>query len=398
MKQKKTIKLNGAVHQWDSVFRRISSWDADKVASSKILVVGAGALGNEVLKNLALLNVGQIIIVDFDHIEYSNLSRSILYRPSDCGKSKAKVAAAMLRTINPNVKVDYIIGDIGVDVGLGIFRRVDVVIGCLDNLIARRSINRLCHKVGKTWVDGAIENLAGQMRVYQPGISCFECQLDQAELDNIKFRESCADVFERNSTLGRTSTTPLSASIIGALQVQEAIKVVLGYEDKLMNKEKFWYEGMNNAFFQFPPNQLKEDCISHVDIESNIIELDAINSKNTIGEVLGYLRAYFDTESIKILFNTEIVLEVAGSESQVATELIKIKDCIRSETLQQLKASPSDILRYTKSVRKIDSNFPKMDLKLEDIGVPPLQVLEVVADKALHFVELTGDKSFLNLI
>ena len=68
----------------------MSWWDADSVKNGVVLVVGAGALGNEVLKNLTLMNVGKVIIVDFDTIEMSNLNRSILFRADDANKNKSK--------------------------------------------------------------------------------------------------------------------------------------------------------------------------------------------------------------------------------------------------------------------------------------------------------------------
>ena len=74
--------------------RLISWWDQERLAQAKVLVIGAGALGNEILKNLALLGVGNVVVADRDRIENSNLSRSVLFRGEDCGLSKADVAAA----------------------------------------------------------------------------------------------------------------------------------------------------------------------------------------------------------------------------------------------------------------------------------------------------------------
>ncbi len=78
-------------------FDFISWWERERVEKAKILVVGAGALGNEVIKNLALMGVGNLYIVDFDTIEAANLSRSPLFRESDSGRRKAEVAAARVR-------------------------------------------------------------------------------------------------------------------------------------------------------------------------------------------------------------------------------------------------------------------------------------------------------------
>ena len=82
--------------------RLIQWWDQRRIANAKIMVVGAGALGNEVLKNLALLGLGEIHIVDFDSVQTSNLSRSVLFREKHTGKSKAAVAAEMAGELNPD--------------------------------------------------------------------------------------------------------------------------------------------------------------------------------------------------------------------------------------------------------------------------------------------------------
>jgi len=98
----------------NDVFPMLSWFEAKKVREAKVMVVGAGALGNEVLKNLALFGVGNIVIVDFDTIEYSNLTRSVLFRAEDAdrGLYKADVAARRLREINPNVRTLPVNGDL----------------------------------------------------------------------------------------------------------------------------------------------------------------------------------------------------------------------------------------------------------------------------------------------
>ena len=86
-----------------SRFRLIGWWDQEKLRSARVLVIGAGALGNEILKNLALLGFANIVVVDLDSIEASNLSRSILYRATDVGRRKADAAADAVRNIYPTL-------------------------------------------------------------------------------------------------------------------------------------------------------------------------------------------------------------------------------------------------------------------------------------------------------
>ncbi len=103
-------------------FQLIGWWDQARLQRASVIVVGAGALGNEVLKNLALLGVGRILIVDYDLVEGSNLSRSVLFRASDAGQPKAEVAAVALRQLNPDINAISLAGNIITDVGLGTIR------------------------------------------------------------------------------------------------------------------------------------------------------------------------------------------------------------------------------------------------------------------------------------
>src|SRR6185295_4128458 len=97
-----------------SRLRLIGWWDQERLRAARVMVVGAGAIGNEVLKNLALLGFGYLFVVDFDTIEASNLSRTVLFRPEDVGRSKALVAAERVRALclEPSARVDAFHGDL----------------------------------------------------------------------------------------------------------------------------------------------------------------------------------------------------------------------------------------------------------------------------------------------
>lgn len=390
IEQKNTTK-------WDNSLRRISGWDQEKLAEAKIMVVGAGALGNEVIKNLTLLNIGHLLIVDFDTIEYSNLSRSILFRSADCHKVKSTVAAERVKEINPNVKVQAMFGDIAYDIGLGVFRRMDVVIGCLDNRVARLFINRHCYKVGKAWVDGAIENLSGQLDVFKAGISCYECQLKESDWEDIRFRESCTDVAKRNATYGRIPTTPISASIIGAMQTQEALKIYYGNEKNSLAGQRFKYGGMSNMMLTYGAPPPKSDCISHASW-SEIIEAPALSCQNSIAETLEWLKKKFNTETVKINLDYNIATELYGEKSEKSHDILMPKFRLSNEILSQYEQEPGEIIYapLEKQISCLDANFPKLDMSLQEAGIPPLQILEVEVGDDILFVELTGDIEIIN--
>ncbi len=175
------------------------------------------------------MGVGHLFIVDFDDIEAANLSRSVLFREADTHRSKAEVAAARAKSINPQVHIQYLNGDVTTSLGLGVIRRMDVVIGCLDNREARLAINRFCYWVNKPWVDGAIQELLGLMRVFVPGQgACYECTLTEQAIRELSLRYSCPLLARQNVLLGKVPTTPTIASIIGGMQSQEALKLIHG--------------------------------------------------------------------------------------------------------------------------------------------------------------------------
>ena len=397
----KKLKLTNTAKKehWDDTFRLMSWWDADKVSKAKVMVVGAGALGNEVLKNLALMNVGNIFIVDFDTIEYANLCRSVLFREKDIKRDKFKslIAAERIKEMNPNIKVQAINGDIMIDVGLGIFKRMDVIIGCLDNRIARLFINRYAYKTGKVWIDGAIMNMSGQLNVYKNEISCYECSLTDTDWANIRTKLGCADIAQRNSSAGRVPTTPISSSIIAAMQVQEALKVLHKYDDKSMVGQQFTYDGMNNWIVNFASPPLKDECDSHYEIEEGeLIQMKDLSYKDLVKDVVKKLKKELKAEHISISLNYKIILEVTSLSTDKSHDVL-IPEPHFSEVAQaKYQEEVGEVLGITKYIDHIGEDFPMQSVTLETCGVPPLQILTVETEKDIYFVELTKDEPYLS--
>lgn len=389
-----TIKVKPSNNDWDSTFQLMSWWKKETVRKAKVMVVGAGALGNEVLKNLTLLNVGNIFIVDFDQIEYSNLSRSVLFRESDCNRKKCEVAAERLKEINPNLKFQTIVGDISIDVGLGVFRRMDVVIGCLDNRLARLFLNRACHKVNKTWIDGGIQGLAGQTYVFKPQQTCYECTLTANDRKYIANRLSCADIAVEHASNGRVATTPISSSIIGAIQAQEALKVVNDEENFQMLEEYFYYEGRTNTVLQRTYPNLKSNCPSHFTYDP-IME-SPLKSDMKISEALTLLGKHLGDDNPAIQLDQALILEVTSRKSEIVSSVVIPKPHFKGALLKQYQQVPHEEIVLTKTVLEIDKNFPHQDHTLKDCGIPPLHIIRVLTDTGEFYVELTGDDGYLN--
>ncbi len=242
-------------------FGAIDWWDQDLLTRARILVVGAGALGNEVIKNLALLGVGRLAVVDMDRVEPSNLSRSVLFRERDEGELKAECAVRSARDIYPEMRATAISGNVLTDVGRGWFRWATAVVGALDNREARVWVNRACAATGRPWFDGGIEVLDGIVRGFAPPRSaCYECTMGAADWAQIDQRRSCAFLARRAATGGGTPTTPTTASVIGAIQAQEVVKFLHG-RTALLGRG-YLFEGTHHGSYgiEYP---IHPDCELH---------------------------------------------------------------------------------------------------------------------------------------
>lgn len=272
-----------------SRLRLIPWWDQERLKNATIMVVGAGAIGNELIKNLALLGIGKILIFDMDDIENTNLTRSVLYRRKDVGRYKAEVAAERAMEINPDVKAKAYVSNIIDDVGLGVFRRMNVVLGGLDNREARLSINQSCYKVNVPWIDGAIEALNGFARVFIPGQgACYECTMTETDWMLINKRKSCALLTHEQMAEGKIPTTPTSSSVIAGIQVQEMLKLL--HADRnlpTLAGKGYVFNGLTHDSYVVE-YQCKEDCMSH-DTYERIIEkpwsVKSISLKDILTEI-----------------------------------------------------------------------------------------------------------------
>lgn len=392
--QKEWIDLSG-INDRTAIFSGME-WDINRIKNARILVVGAGALGNEVLKNLALLGVENIIIADFDVIEKSNLSRSVLYREEDCSGQHLKVEAASrrMKEINPSLKTLLINGDAMIDIGLGVFRRADAVISCLDNRLTRLWINRFCHWVGKPWIDGGIMDLGGQLDVFMPGESCYECKLSPQAWVNINYRNSCINRAKRYASSGLANTTPISASVIGALQVQEALKIIIDdpVKDPIL-KGQFYYEGRPNYFTTLAPSVLKERCKSHRRFDP-IIESTELSCKTTISNTLDWLRQRFDDPEVSIELHYPLVLTMQAGNSGKIFSFIKPRPLLKQEDFSQFQESENEEVKIKTYTEVIDFAFPQPEISLQQAGVPPLHIVRVISKGDSYYVELSGDADF----
>lgn len=375
-----------------SRFELISWWDQSILKNAKILVVGCGALGNEIVKNLAMLGIGNIFVVDMDKVEKSNLTRSVLFREGDEGKYKAEVIAKRAKEINKDVNVKYYAGNI-FNLGLGVFKEMDLVICGLDNREARLFVNQSCRKINKVWIDGAIEVLSGVARVFYPENSpCYECTMSEIDFKLLNKRKSCLLLGIEDIEQGKIPTTPTVSSIIAAIEVQEAVKVLHDFDkSSILSGRGFIYSGITNDSY-IVEYQEKEDCPSHYNFK-NFYKIDIPFNDIKVKDIFDFGLKHFGTEKFDVLFNNEVVYELFDTESNLRKNIfanmnsLKIDDIKAGDKILKMKMfhsvyNKSEIYEYIK------------DKSLKELNIPINDILTLASGNEEVHIEFMNEEVF----
>jgi len=235
-----------------------------KIRNSTILIAGAGALGNEIAKNLAMLGVMRLIIVDYDVVELSNVSRMIFFDRSDVGKSKAKVLAQKLHKKFPRTEI--VAYNCALEnIPLGTFLESDVIICGLDNVASRIFLTSISRKYSIPMVDGGIIGYQARVQVYvPPDAPCPICPLPSSQYAQlIGLRNPCDARVEE----AKTPSLPTSISFVSSIQTQEALKLILGYKDFM--ESRTWPQYVGEPLKGVLIADLKYNRYSNLDLRRN---------------------------------------------------------------------------------------------------------------------------------
>lgn len=366
-------------------------WDRETVRNARALLVGAGALGNEVAKNLAMMGIAAIAVVDRDTVETANLTRSIFFREADHGQPKVKALASRVREFNPDVTVIPLKGELEDQVGLGLLRRMDLVFSCLDNRLARRTLNRMCEKVAKPWVDGSMEDLFGDVSVFRPReTACYECTLTSTDLLGIEQATSCRGIALQHVKAGRVPTTSTMGSIVSAIQVQEALKLLHGSPHAMAGK-RLVINGLLNDFYAVPLHR-RPVCMGHFQID-NVTEVPEFTAgSSTPRDLLARFRSDTSATTCYIEVGRELMTELrcggCGANEVLAKPVSRMAEA-------EARCPSCSRVRTPETTHVITGSEDFAGLSLQELGFPPLDLIEVRCQENVRWYELTGDLAAL---
>ena len=379
---------------------RITWWSQKAIRDARIMVVGAGAIGNEVIKNLCLMGFGHIFIADMDTISVTNLSRTVLFTEEDIGKYKAEVAALKAREMSvcPDVEVQAFVGNIVHKLGTGIFRQFDLVLGCLDNYECRIDVNKRCNQLGIPYIDGGIWELSWSVQLFHyPHSSCLACGDYSIYQQEKKRRYSCAVKQLRQIEEEKVPTIQVASASAGSFMVQEAAKYLNGQEVRF--GKKYYFDGMINEFetIRIRP---KEDCLFHESFDN--ITITDMTNQLTLSEFLNrvsldhggeifYIDVYGDylfTKTARCR-NCGRQIDLYTPDYNIYMEDLYCEDCMAQEAfVEGVYADCEDIVEFKDNDEKL------RDMTLEQLGIPKghiVRVRNIKDDEECYYYELSAD-------
>ena len=206
------------------IMPQVGSVGQRKLIDASVLLVGAGVLGSPLAMYLAAAGVGKIGIVDFDSVDITNLHRQILHGNEDVGRAKVDSAEDRLLSINPDVKVEKLPVHMNSENAMEIAKDFDILVDGTDNFPTRYLINDVGVLSNKPIVHGSIFLFEGQITTFLPGQGCYRCLYPAPPPPGMV--PSCSEA-------GVLGVLP---GIVGSIMAAEAIKVILGLGNTLVNR------------------------------------------------------------------------------------------------------------------------------------------------------------------
>ena len=217
-----------------------------KLKNAKVCVIGTGGLGHPIISRLATMGVGTLRIVDRDVIELSNLHRQMMFDEDDVGQVKVEVAAKKLQKLNPDCKIEPLAVSVNDYTALEVIEGCDVVIDALDSVNARYALNKACVEFEIPFVTGAAVGTSGQAFTILPKKSaCYFCMFPELDEDTMP-------------TCSIEGVHPPILSIVGAIEVAEAVKILLGKTPNL--SERILHIDLENLDFNSTRTFRAEEC------------------------------------------------------------------------------------------------------------------------------------------
>lgn len=222
------------------ILEEVGGAGQEALLAGRVLIVGAGGLGSPAALYLAAAGVGTVGLIDADVVDLSNLQRQVIHATADVGRPKVESAAAKMRALNPDVKVETHHGRLTAANALELVGRYDFVIDGTDNFPSKFLVSDACHFAGRPYSHAGILRFDGQTMTVRPGLTaCYRCVFGAPPPAGAV--PSCSQA----GVLG------VLAGVMGTLQATEAVKFLLG-RGELLTDCLLVYNALKASFRKVP--------------------------------------------------------------------------------------------------------------------------------------------------
>ncbi len=385
-----------------AIYKLMAHFREDVVREGRVFCAGAGALGNEVLKNLALLGVGEVWFCDFDEIDTSNLAKSVLFRPRHIGRPKVEVAAEVLSDMSPDTKWVPLSADIRYEIGLGVFRRMDVMMSVVDSIDARVGFNRICAALGKPWLDAGIGELSWRVSCWDSREDgpCYECTMDKTmrQRQHLPYAPTCAPLAEAIREMNRQPTSPLAAAMSGAMMAQEALKLLHQHKMEeppeqleMPNGSQFYFGG-GSPYLEVQTRRQAPDCPGH-DFWGDVHEEASFTAEGTTLRQLlekGAELLEVDVKKVAMPLGYDLIYELYCHQCKTRSQRFTPRR-VRKLDLSCPACDNDEARPEYKRALRVFEKFA--DMPLAEMGFPKLHIFRVHGGGKTVAIELTGDEA-----
>jgi len=327
------------------------------IAETEVAVIGAGAVGNEVLKNLALLGVGKISIFDFDTIEEHNLTRSVLFREADVGRNKAEVAAERVADLDANVSVNAHVGDFWSLLRFDDLRKMDAVFCCVDSFEARIKCNTMCILAKVDLVNTGLDSRNAVVETFpfssSSDMACYECSLPPSVYNRISERYSCGSLKKLSFVEKKVPTTILTSAAAGYLSVSSGLR--LGGSAGNAQSVRFFADTINGTTSRsdITKNALCPGCGRYRDME-----VVHIQTKRRIGRIREF-------QAVEQTVETSDPILVEYCSDNTTTEVFENASRFDSAFAKSVSGEPDSVvvdIRDQFSISELVEKFPDREM------------------------------------
>ena len=214
---------------WEMIARQVplvSKKEQEKFKNAKITVIGCGGIGGEAIEMLARMGVGELVLVDEDSFDLTNMNRQTLATMDDLNEDKSETAAKKVKAINPYVKVTNYSAHVNEENIDEIIADSRIVIDALDNVLTRVIVSRKANENKIPFIHGAIHGTLGQITVFLANTKSYEEMFGLPSLGKDLTEEVTEEL--KNVTSGTPPAIGPTPNLIGCLEAMEAYKIITG--------------------------------------------------------------------------------------------------------------------------------------------------------------------------